>query len=167
MGISVHTNTSHTPSPITPYQVWGQFHTHTSLTFHWSTQSTFTPQTYITTHTQYFLRLVRMTNPLLKWQSRRKLCRSWSKSRYNSLERPRTNAPENPTKTIVDADLWAKRSNGMVCGRHIRDNKNGKPVNFTFSKIWWVSKVSLLSSRNDCVARRNRFSVPFILVPGP
>ena len=29
----------------------GQFHTHTALTFHLSTQSTFTPQTYITTHT--------------------------------------------------------------------------------------------------------------------
>ena len=43
---------------------------------------------------------------------------------------------------------------------HIKDNKNGKEVNFSFSKIWWASKVSLLAIENDCVARSYRFSVP-------
>ena len=43
---------------------------------------------------------------------------------------------------------------------HIKDEKNGKQVNFSFSKIWWASKVSLLAIENDCVARSCRFSVP-------
>ena len=38
--------------------------------------------------------------------------------------------------------------------------KNGKQVNFSFRKIWWASKVSLLAIENDCVARSYRFSVP-------
>ena len=49
----------------------------------------------------------------------------------------------------------------MVTGRHVKDNKNGKQVNFSFSKIWWASKVFLLTIGNDCVARSYRFSVPF------
>ena len=48
----------------------------------------------------------------------------------------------------------------MVSGRHIKDNKNGKQLNFSFSKIWWASKYSLLAIGNDCVARSYRFSVP-------
>ena len=43
---------------------------------------------------------------------------------------------------------------------HIKDNKNGKQVIFSFSKICWASKVSLLAIENDCVARSYRFSVP-------
>ena len=48
----------------------------------------------------------------------------------------------------------------LVSERHIKDNKNGKQVNFSFSKMWWASKVSLLAIRNDCVVRSYRFSVP-------
>ena len=68
--------------------------------------------------------------------------------------------PRKPLQNHPYADLWAKWPKEMVSGRHIKDNKNGKQVNFSFSKIWWASKVSLLAIRNDCVARSYRFSVP-------
>ena len=48
----------------------------------------------------------------------------------------------------------------MVSGRHIKDNTNDKQVTFSFSKIWWTSKVSLLAIGNDCVARSYRLYVP-------
>ena len=68
--------------------------------------------------------------------------------------------PRKPLQNHRYADLWAKRPKEMACGRHIKDNKNGKQVNFSFSKIWWASKVSLLAIGNDCVVRSYRFSVP-------
>ena len=68
--------------------------------------------------------------------------------------------PRKPLQNHRYADLWAKRPKEMVSGRHIKDTKNGKQVNFSFSKSWWASKVSLLAVRNDCVARSYRFSVP-------
>ena len=72
----------------------------------------------------------------------------------------RNKHPRKPLQNHRYADLWAKRPKEMVSGRHIKDNKNGKQVNFSFSKIWWASKVSLLAIRNDCVVRSYRFSVP-------
>ena len=68
--------------------------------------------------------------------------------------------PRKPLQNHRYADLWAERPNEMVSGRHIKDNKNGKQLNFSFSKIWWASKDSLLAIGNDCVARSYRFSVP-------
>ena len=68
--------------------------------------------------------------------------------------------PRKPLQNHRYVDLWAKRPKEMVSGRHIKDNKNGKQVNFSFSKIWWAPKVSLLAIRNDCVVRSYRFSVP-------
>ena len=68
--------------------------------------------------------------------------------------------PRKPLQNHRYADLWAKRPKEMVSGRHIKDKKNGKQVNFIFSKICWASKVSLLAIENDCVARSYRFSVP-------
>ena len=68
--------------------------------------------------------------------------------------------PRKPLQNHHYADLWAKRPKEMVSGMHIKDNENGKQVNFSFSKIWWASKVSLLAIENDCVARSYRFSVP-------
>ena len=68
--------------------------------------------------------------------------------------------PRKPLQNRRYADLWAKRPKEMVSGRLIKDNKNGKKVNFSFSKIWWASKVSLVAIRNDCVVRSYRFSVP-------
>ena len=68
--------------------------------------------------------------------------------------------PRKRHQNHCHADLWAKRPREMVSGRHIKDNKNGKEVNFSFSKIWWTSKVSSLAIGNDCVACSYRFSVP-------
>ena len=48
----------------------------------------------------------------------------------------------------------------MVSGRYIKDNKNGKQLNFSCRKIWWASKDFLLATGNDCVARSYWFSVP-------
>ena len=68
--------------------------------------------------------------------------------------------PRKPLQNHHYADLWAKRPKEMVSRMHIKDNKNGKQVNFSFSKIWWSSKVSPLAIENDCVACSYRFSVP-------
>ena len=68
--------------------------------------------------------------------------------------------PRKPLQNHRYADLCAKLPKEMVSGMHIKDKKNGKQVNFSFSKIWWASKVSLLAIENDCVARSYRFSVP-------
>ena len=68
--------------------------------------------------------------------------------------------PRKPLQNHRYVDLWAERPKEMVSGRHIKDNKNGKQLNFSFSKISWASKDSLLAIGNDCVARSYRFSVP-------
>ena len=68
--------------------------------------------------------------------------------------------PRKPLQNHRYADLWAERPKEMVSGRHIKDHKNGKQLNFSFSKIWWASKDSLLAIGNDCVARSYRISVP-------
>ena len=69
--------------------------------------------------------------------------------------------PRKPLQNHRYADLWGKRpKKWLVEGISKKKNKNGKPVNFSFRKIWWASKVSLLAIRNDCVARSYRFSVP-------
>ena len=80
-----------------------------------------------------------------------------------SIQQRRESENKHPRKSLQNhryADLWAKRPKEMVGWRHIKDNKNGKQVNFSFSKVWWASKVSLFAIRNDCVARSDRFSVP-------
>ena len=75
-------------------------------------------------------------------------------------ERLQSKHPRKPLQNHHYADLWAKRPKEMVSGMHIKGSKNGKQVKFSFSKIWWASKVSLLAIENDCVARSYRFSVP-------
>ena len=99
-----------------------------------------------------------MTSPILRGLSRRKHCQNLD-TKATAL-RVGKQAPQKTLQNHRYADLWAKRPKEMVSGRHIKDNKNGKQVNFSFSKIWWASKVSLLAIRNDCVARSYRFSVP-------
>ena len=49
----LHTSHQHLTHSFSNHSIPGQFHTDTctALTFHWSTQSAFTPQTYMTTHT--------------------------------------------------------------------------------------------------------------------
>ena len=70
------------------------------------------------------------------------------------------NALTKTTSTCV-LSLWDRTDLLFLSlKQHIKDNKNGEQVNFSFSKIWWASKVSLLAIRNDCVARSYRFSVP-------
>ena len=55
----------------------------------------------------------------------------------------------------------------MVSERHIRDNKNSKQVNFSFSKSWRTSKVPLLAFENDRVAVVTGFLYMYrLLVPG-
>ena len=68
--------------------------------------------------------------------------------------------PTKPLQNHRYADLCGKLPKEMASGMHIKDQKNGQQVNFSFGKIWWASKVSLLAIENDCVARSYRFSVP-------
>ena len=97
-----------------------------------------------------------MTSPILRGLSRRKHCQNLDTTALRVGKQARQKTLQNHRY----ADLWAKRPKELVSGRHIKDNKNGKQVNFSFSKIWWASKVYLLAIRNDCVARSYRFSVP-------
>ena len=97
-----------------------------------------------------------MTSPILRGPSRRKRCQNPDTTALSVRKR-------TPQKTLQNhryTDLCPKRPKEMVCGMHIKDKKNGKQVSFSFSKIWWASKVSLLAIENDCVARSYRFSVP-------
>ena len=68
--------------------------------------------------------------------------------------------PRKPLQNHRYADLCAKLPKEMASGMHIKDKKNGQQANFSFSKIWWASKVSLLAIENDCVARSYQFYVP-------
>ena len=80
-----------------------------------------------------------------------------------SIQQRRASGNKHPRKPLQNhryVDLWAERPKEMVSGRHIKDNKNGKQLNFSFSKISWASKDSLLAIGNDCVAPSYRFSVP-------
>ena len=97
-----------------------------------------------------------MTSPILRGPSRRKRCQNPIQQRWASENKP----PRKPLQNHRYADLCAKLPKEMASGMHIKDKKNGQQVNFSFSKIWWASKVSLLAIENDCVARSYRFSVP-------
>ena len=82
-----------------------------------------------------------------------------------SIQQPWASWNKHPRKPLQNhryADLWAERPKEMVSRRHNKDNKNGKQLNISFSKIWWVLNDSLLDLAigNDCVARSYRFSVP-------
>ena len=97
-----------------------------------------------------------MTSPILRGPSRRKRCQNLDTTALSV----RKQKPQKPLQNHRYADLWAERPKEMVSGRHIKDKKNGKQLNFSFSKIWWALKDSLLAIGNDCVARSYRFSVP-------
>ena len=96
-----------------------------------------------------------MTSPILRGPIRQK-----RQNLDTTALSVRKQHPRKPIQNHRYANLWAERPKEMVIGRHIKGNKNGKQLNFSFSKIWWTSKYSLLAIGNDCVARSYRFSVP-------
>ena len=148
-------------------QRWRNFNTR-SLTFiNWSWKLIWAWQVLVFFHpysfsieqnfSQCFFRLVRMTSPLLKCLSRRKLCQNLD----TTAQSVQKWAPQKTPPKPLSCRLVRKRPKEMVSGR---DNKNGKPVKFRFSKIRWTSKVSLLANGNDGVARNYRFSVPLTCI---
>ena len=99
-----------------------------------------------------------MTSPILRGLSRRKRCQNLDTTALRVGKQAPQKTPPKPSLFRLVSKTTKRKL--MVSGRHIKDNKNGKQVNFSFSNIWWASKVSLLAIRNDCVARSYRFSVP-------
>ena len=95
-----------------------------------------------------------MTRWLLGGQSRQK---------FQNLDTTALNVrKQTPQKTLpklLSCRIVSKTTKEMVSQRHIKDNKNGKQVNFSFSKILWTSKVPLLAIENDCVAHSYQFSL--------
>ena len=70
------------------------------------------------------------------------------------------NTPENPSKTSVMPTCAQNDQKKWLVEGISKVKRTTKQVNFSCSKIWWASKVSLLAIENDCVARSYRFSVP-------
>ena len=59
-----------------------------------------------------------------------------------------------PSKPIVRSICEQKDQRKMVSERYLRDNRNCKQVNFSFSgKSWWMSKVFLITIENERVAQ--------------
>ena len=99
-----------------------------------------------------------MTSPVLRDLSRRKLYQNLDTT---ALSVRKQTPQKKQTKTIVMPTCEQNdQKKLLVDGIWIKDNKNGKQINFSLSKIWWTSKVSLLAIENDCFARSYRFSVP-------
>ena len=59
-----------------------------------------------------------------------------------------------PSKPIVRSTCEQIDQRKMVSERYLRDNRNCKQVNFSFSgKSWWMSKVFLITIENERVAQ--------------